>query len=233
MGQDKTHRDLFLGSDGIERLERLAQGKGASQSEIARQALVAYEVNQSLFRDTICAAVLALYRACTPDGLYDPAEDTRQEDAVRRLGTLLGSMYAAEGIQLALIRVITQQGETMTTTYRETSAEPDTFFVDEITDADEVSVIQEIGGTVEDAPDAPRMDGHVGRTRITLPTGCTYAGQTAGASNPQIITLPGGRQLMLSRRGAYEMILQFRGGDSSDSSKWNGAVRIPDTDEEE
>jgi len=108
MSQDKTHRDIFLGREGIERLERLAQGNGASQSEIARHALIAYEVSQSLYRDTVRDATLALIQACMPDELYDPVDDPRQEDAVKHLGEILGSYYAAEGVQLAIVRTVAQ-----------------------------------------------------------------------------------------------------------------------------
>lgn len=107
MGQEKqNHRDLWLGQDGIERLERLSTNRGTSQSEVARDALLAYELAQSEFRVTVCSAVLDLFRACIPDELYDPREDTRQEDAVRVLGSRISSLPAAEGIQQAFTLLI-------------------------------------------------------------------------------------------------------------------------------
>jgi hypothetical protein len=231
MGEvDKTKRDIRFGKEGIERLDRLASLSGDSPGEIARQALIEYELSRAHFRDTVCSAVLNLFRAQVPDELYDPAEDTRQEEAVRQLGALLGSIYAAEGIQQALIRMINQQGETTMATYRETSTEPDTFFVDEIEEAT-LPVIQAIGGTVEYDPTIKRIDGHMGRTRVTLPAGCTYTGQQSGL-NPQTIILPGGRRLCVIP-GQMDVRLQFLAGESSDPSKWNGAQRIPDTDDEE
>lgn len=113
MDEERTKRDIRFGKDGIERLERLAVRGNKSPAEVAREALIAYEVNQSLFRDTIRDATLALIAACTPDELYDPCEDPRQEEAVKRLGDLLGSYYAAEGIQLAIVRTIAQGLSTM------------------------------------------------------------------------------------------------------------------------
>lgn len=106
--RDINKRDIRFGKDGIERLERLAVQGNKSPAEVAREALIAYEINQSLFRDTVRDAVLGLIRACTPDELYDPADDPRQEEAVKRLGELLGSYYAAEGVQLAIVQTIAQ-----------------------------------------------------------------------------------------------------------------------------
>lgn len=115
----ETHLDLFLGKDGVSRIQRLATSSGSSHSEVARRALIEYEVGQSLMRDTVRDATLELIQACMPDELYDPAEDPRQGEAVRRLGELLGSAYAAEGIQLAIMRVVAQ-GITETTNRQET-----------------------------------------------------------------------------------------------------------------
>jgi len=104
--EEKRRRDISWGPDGIGRLERLAQVSGSSQSEVAREALIAYEVNQATYRDTVRDATLALIQACMPDEQFDPSEDPRQEEAVKRLGELLGSYYAAEGVQLAITRGI-------------------------------------------------------------------------------------------------------------------------------
>lgn len=232
MEQNGRDRHSVRWGKELPRLIRLAQLHGRSTGEIAREALISYEVTQSQFRDTIRDTVLSLYRASIPDEMYDPSDDPRQENAVRSLADMLGNIYVAEGIQLAIMQIA--QGEISmqtNTTYRETSTEPDTFFVDEITGEDVVPVIQEIGGTVEYDPTVVRMDKHVGRTRIVLPGGCTYSGLSAGADNPQIITLPGGRKLTLRRRGAYEMVIHFSAGDSSNLSLWNGAQRLPDEDE--
>lgn len=106
--KEKTKRDIRFGKDGIERLERLAAKERRSAADIAREALISYEVSQSLYRDTIRDAMLVLIQACTPDELYDPANDPRQEEAVRKLGALLGSVYAAEGIQLAIMQVMAE-----------------------------------------------------------------------------------------------------------------------------
>lgn len=92
----------------LSRLMRLSAKTGKSPGDIARQAVIEYEIGQSLFRDTVRDAVLALVQACVPDGQYDPIEDPRQEEAVRHLGGLLNSMYAAEGIQSAFTLLLTQ-----------------------------------------------------------------------------------------------------------------------------
>jgi hypothetical protein len=106
--EERTRRDIRFGKDGIERLERLARESNKSSADIAREAVFAYEVAQSGFRDTVRDAVLNLYHVMQPDGQYDPVDDPRSEDAVRKLGTLLGSMYAAEGIQLAIAQTVAQ-----------------------------------------------------------------------------------------------------------------------------
>jgi len=117
-------------------------------------------------------------------------------------------------------------------TYRDESTEPFSFYVDTIEDESVIPVIEEVGGTVQYNNEIQRIDGHVGRYQVTLPGGCVYAGLTHGIDNPQIITLPGGRRLTLRPRGAYEMVIHFQSGDSSDPSRWNGAQRLPDEDEE-
>lgn len=116
-----------------------------------------------------------------------------------------------------------------TDTYRETSIEPDEFFVDHI-EEDTIPVITEIGGSVVFDETVERIDGHKGRYRVTLPAGCTYTGLSAGI-NPQTVILPGGRKLSIIP-GQVEVLLQFQAGDSSDSTHWDGAKRIPDEEEE-
>ena len=156
--KDKVRRDLFLGTDGIERLERLAKVSGQSHSEVTREALIKYEVAQSLFRDTVRSAVINLFRAQIPDGQYDPAEDTRQEEAVRRLGDLLGSHYAAEGIQMAFMAIQRKEMGMIipkNTGYREVSQDKFSFIVDEIKSESIITAIEEcVYGKVE-----PEMDG--------------------------------------------------------------------------
>lgn len=92
--------DIWWGKDGTRRLERLAAASGKSYGEIARTAIADYELSQSFFRDEVCRAVLNLLQTQV-DGQSDPADDEREVQAVRALGALLGSGYAAEGIQQA------------------------------------------------------------------------------------------------------------------------------------
>jgi hypothetical protein len=105
---DKVHRDIWFGQEGIQRLERLAYTCRSSQGEIARQALIEYEISRTQFRDTVRDAVLAVFRAQIPDELYDPVDDPRQEESVRHLGELLNSPYAAEGIAEAFSLLFAQ-----------------------------------------------------------------------------------------------------------------------------
>lgn len=92
-----------LPEDDMARLKRLAEASQADQSTVIREALLLYELEQSYVRDNVRDAVLALAAAVAPDGQYDPADDPRPEQAVLALAALLGSVPAAEGVQLALM----------------------------------------------------------------------------------------------------------------------------------
>lgn len=83
------------------RLARLAPHFGGKVG-VVREALLELELRQSYVRDLVRDAVLHAAADVTPDGLYDPADDPRPEQAVGRLAALLGSMPAAEGIVMAL-----------------------------------------------------------------------------------------------------------------------------------
>lgn len=94
----KARRDTYWGKEGVHRLGRLSSSSGESPDKIARQALIEYELSRSEFRETVRNAVLDLFQVLIPDELWDPADDPRQDQAVRFLGTLLNSAYAAQGI---------------------------------------------------------------------------------------------------------------------------------------
>lgn len=100
--EKQQHRDIWLGRAGVERLERLARVCRSSHGEVTREALVAYELSRSEFRDTVKEAIIQVIRAAIPDEQYDPVDDPRMEEAVRYLGHLLNSPFAAEGIALAM-----------------------------------------------------------------------------------------------------------------------------------
>lgn len=106
MGAQNNRLDVAWGKEGKERLVRLSQLEGHTAGVIARQAVYEYEINRSLFRDTVCQAVLQLFQVLVPDGQYDPVEDSRQEEAVAYLGTLLHNPYAAEGIAQAFTMLL-------------------------------------------------------------------------------------------------------------------------------
>jgi hypothetical protein len=108
--EKKRYRNLYLGGDGIERLDRLVTASGSTAGEIARKALLDYEIQQSLYRDLVRDATLRLFLALRPDELYDPADDPRQEEAIRLLGGLLGSQFAAEGIASAFTHLLIHNG---------------------------------------------------------------------------------------------------------------------------
>lgn len=99
MGKEdkKDRHDIRWGRE-LPRLLRLAARSGKTPGEIARQALVEYELSQSEFKDMVRDAVLALMRALLPDERYDPLVDPRQQEAEQILGALLHSGFAAEGI---------------------------------------------------------------------------------------------------------------------------------------
>jgi hypothetical protein len=91
-------RDIWWGDDGIERLDRLCASFSDTAASIARRALLEFELRQVEIRDMVCDAVLDLLQAQVPDGQYDPADDPREALATARLGALLGSSYAAQGV---------------------------------------------------------------------------------------------------------------------------------------
>lgn len=100
--EEKDRRDTRWGTEGLRRLDRLAGLEKRSSAEIARQALIQYELDQSYFRDTVREGVLDVLRTLLPDEQFDPVDDTRQDEAVVALGMLLNSVYAAQGIRDAL-----------------------------------------------------------------------------------------------------------------------------------
>ena len=59
-------------------------------------------VQQSLTRDAIRDAVLAIAETMEPDGQYDPADDPRPTQAAHTLAQLLEDPLVAEGITAAL-----------------------------------------------------------------------------------------------------------------------------------
>lgn len=67
---------------------------------------ITQQIKLSFDRDKIRDAVLDLYRAQLPDDQYDPADDHRQEDAVKKIIHLTGSPVIAEAIQQALNVII-------------------------------------------------------------------------------------------------------------------------------
>ena len=96
--EEKNDRHDIRWGKELPRLKRLAVRSGMTPGEIARRALMEYELSQSEFKDTVREAVLVLFRALLPDEQYDPLEDTRQMEAIHYLGALLHSGFAAEGI---------------------------------------------------------------------------------------------------------------------------------------
>lgn len=83
------------------RLDRLVAHDG-NRADVIREALLQLELHQSYTRDQVRNAVLAVAAAEESDGQYDPADDPRPEQAVSVLAERLGSLPAAEGVQLAL-----------------------------------------------------------------------------------------------------------------------------------
>lgn len=59
-------------------------------------------VQQSLTRDAIRDAVLAVAEALEPDGQYDPEDDPRPAHAIHQVAQFLEDPLAAEGIAAAL-----------------------------------------------------------------------------------------------------------------------------------
>ena len=98
-----------------ERLLRLTTREKRSTGEIARKALIQYELGLGHFKDTVRDAILDLFEVLLPDGRYDPEDDTRQEQAVQHLGTMLDSMSAAEGIAEAFTLLLAENMVQMST----------------------------------------------------------------------------------------------------------------------
>ena len=95
--------DIRWGREGVQRLRRLSAYSGDSSVMIARQALLEYELSRAEFRDTVREAVLELMRSLVPDNQHNPVNDSgREERALRTLGELLNSNYAAQGVADAL-----------------------------------------------------------------------------------------------------------------------------------
>jgi hypothetical protein len=76
--------------------------------QLNENPLLLEELTRSNKRDCIRDAMIHLLHALAPDEQYDPAEDPRQEEAVLRLGSLLESDAAAEGIALAITLLLAQ-----------------------------------------------------------------------------------------------------------------------------
>jgi hypothetical protein len=109
--EEKNRRDTRWGPGGLQRLDRLAKQERRSGAEIARQALIDYEVSQSYFRDTVRCAALQLFQALVyqEEGWYgDPAseEATPADKATAELASLLNSIYAAQGMREAFEMVL-------------------------------------------------------------------------------------------------------------------------------
>ncbi|HUY75537.1 MAG TPA: hypothetical protein VMV29_02125 [Ktedonobacterales bacterium] len=78
--------------------ERLNTDRERTSSEDA----ILRRVQQSLTRDAIRDAVLAVAEALEPDGQYDPEDDPRPPQAVHQLAQLLEDPLVAESIAAAL-----------------------------------------------------------------------------------------------------------------------------------
>ena len=105
----QTHQDIWFGEEGFQRLVRLATREVRSYGDIVRDALVAYELNGSLFQDAVRDAVLDLFNTQLPDEANDHVDDPRQAQAVLTLAQLLHSIYAAQGIAQALTLLQTHE----------------------------------------------------------------------------------------------------------------------------
>ena len=108
--EEKARRDTYWGADGLRRLDRLSSGEGRSGTDIAREALIEYEMSQSSFRDTVRDRILDLYNALLPNDAFDPIDDPRREKATIALAEVLNSVYAAQGIASALTLLQNQNG---------------------------------------------------------------------------------------------------------------------------
>lgn len=77
--------------------------------EFPETSLANEQVQASLNRDGVAAAVLALAAALRPDGLYDPADDPRPGAATLSLAALISNLsnprLVAEGVQIALASI--------------------------------------------------------------------------------------------------------------------------------
>jgi hypothetical protein len=116
--------------------------------------------------------------------------------------------------------------------YRETSEEPESFYVDTFGAGQQleiIEVIRGIGGQVEYNREAHHMGEARARYRITLPAGCEHAGLDEYMA-PQTITLPGGddmRKLCVYPQDE-SVHLAWLPGDSAHSEMWDGAKRKPE-----
>ena len=110
--------------------------------------------------------------------------------------------------------------------YREVSAESDTFYVDRFNQgqAEEIQqVIASAGGSVAFVPDALHLGEKRARYLVTLPPGCEYTGLDEYMA-PQSIILPGGRALCVYPQ-PDSVLLAWLPGDSATSYLWSGATR--------
>jgi hypothetical protein len=113
--EEKSDRHDIRWGKELSRLKRLTARSGMSAGEIARQALIDYELSRSEYRDTVRDAVLALFQSLVPDEQYDPVEDPRQQEALQALGDVLHSGFAAEGIAEAFTSLLAENTLAMST----------------------------------------------------------------------------------------------------------------------
>ncbi|GHP00927.1 hypothetical protein KSF_109740 [Reticulibacter mediterranei] len=111
--EERYRRDTDWGYEGLQRLNRLAGQERRSGAEIARQALVDYEMAQSYFRDVVRGATLQLFQRVVEqeEGRYgdpDLEEPSPADKAMSFLASLLHSPYAAMGIREAFENVLRQ-----------------------------------------------------------------------------------------------------------------------------
>lgn len=107
MTKQKVRQDIYFGVRGMDRLQRLVEDEGIDASTIIRDALVKREQSKVAFQQQVRTAVLNLAETIDiPLGTLAPSERKTLRKGVnearQRLAALLGSDFAARGIEEAL-----------------------------------------------------------------------------------------------------------------------------------
>jgi len=103
MVRKQPHRlDVNFGGDLLAYIQATAAARGVPAAVVAKEAISEARLRDSFIADEVHAAVLALAAALEPDEQYDPVDDPRQDAAVGRLASTLGSLPAAQGVARAL-----------------------------------------------------------------------------------------------------------------------------------